>query len=150
MLEKNITDMQDILKIISDQPFDERNGRYRGYYLYRGLPDSSFNLETSLQRNCGSQRNFLESKLLNNFSKYTATESDVDVSTIWGRMILGQHHGLPTRLLDWSHSPLIGLHFAVSDSDFKRLDEKNCVLWRIDIEELHARLPEDFQLVMKE
>ena len=147
--EKRITRMEEILELIADQPHDRRNNRHRGYYLYRGLPNESFKLATSLQRNCGTKSAILENKILNNFSKYTATEADVDVSTVWNRMVLGQHHGLPTRLLDWTHSPLIGLHFAVSDSDFGSIDKTNCVLWRIDIEDLHNHLPEAFQEKMR-
>ena len=142
---ETISTIEQVLGLIADPPFDSRNGRHRGYFLYRGLPNSDYKLATSLQRNCGNKSNELENKILNNFSKYTATESEVDVSTEWKRMVLGQHHGLPTRLLDWTHSPLIGLHFAVSDTNFRDLDKYDSVLWRIDIEELHERVPKPFQ-----
>lgn len=142
-----INTMEELLAMVSDQPLDT-NGRYRGYYLYRGLPDSSYELKTSLQRNCDTLGNKLEPKILANFSKYTATEAGVETDTVWKRMILGQHHGLPTRLLDWTHSPFIALNFA-TDGNMSTLDKTDCVIWRIDIEELHRRLPEQFTEVMR-
>ncbi len=147
--EIKVNSIEDIKDLVFDQPEDSC-GRYRGYYLYRGLPNSNFKLITSLQRNCGELSPSLEEKLLNNFIKYTAIDSANEDDNIWRSMILGQHHGLPTRLLDWTHSPLVGLHFAVSDSSFKNIDKNDCVVWRIDTSNLHDLLPDCFQNAMKE
>jgi len=60
-------------------------------------------------------------------------------------MITGQHNGLPTRLLDWTQSPLVGLHFAVTEADLEDMEAHDSVVWRIDMQELYSLLPDRYQ-----
>jgi hypothetical protein len=39
-----------------------------------------------------------------------------------GAMAYAQHHGAPTRLLDWSRNPFVGLWFAVNDKNYDKYD----------------------------
>ena len=50
--------------------------------------------------------------------------SDIEV------LSFARHHGAPTRLLDWSRNPLIGLWFAVSD---KSLDSKQGAVFQLNL-----------------
>ncbi|MCR4764232.1 MAG: FRG domain-containing protein [Lachnospiraceae bacterium] len=142
-----VSDLNTLFQMVSEQQYREDLKRYRNLFIYRGQPDASFHMVTSLQRYCKDKKKELEPSILANFTKYAALIEPTVEKSVWHRLILGQHHGLPTRLLDWSYSPLIALHFALHEENLEEMDRHDCVVWRTDIHELHKMLPEKYRRV---
>ncbi len=140
-----IETLEQLTPLLTEQEYRPDLLRNRSPYLYRGMANSSFRMVTSLRRNCKDLQQRLEPAILKNFAKYAEAEDPEISHSIWRQMILGQHHGLPTRLLDWSRSALVALHFAVSEDNLALMDAHDCMVWRIDIKEVHALLPQAYR-----
>jgi len=73
------------------------------------------------QRESGLRRSVdklleIENDLYEEFGRCATQLSDANsIHDEWDSYFLMQHHGAPTRLLDWSDGALISLHFAVRD-----------------------------------
>jgi hypothetical protein len=69
-------------------------------------------------------------------------ESAVTEDYEW--LFLMQHFGVPTRLLDWSESPLIGLYFSVFDVKGKApYQDEDGALWCLYPKKLNSHTVED-------
>lgn len=144
-----LDNLDDVMALLEEQDLYENIGRYRSPYYYIGMPDSSFHLKTSLQRNCKHLANQLEPSLLRSFTKYAVIDDPKIADSVWRQLIVGRHHGLPTRLLDCTHSPLIALHFASSGQSLESMGTHDAVIWRLNIKEVHALLPENYRKVLE-
>jgi hypothetical protein len=118
---------------IADWSWCPHPPRVHSTLVWRGLARSSYSNVSSLAR-LSEDYIHLERHLVRNFRKYAHREAPGP--TTWDWLSLAQHHGLPTRLLDWTFSPLVALHFATAS-----WADDEALLLAVDCEGAHEQLP---------
>lgn len=114
--EMKIGRLADVLQILDEYP---------GLEFFRGQSDVKWRLLPKLSRLFKKGKipdtwPRLESFILGDFKKYAVINIDKEPKNKFEWMVLGQHYGLPTRLLDWTTNPLKALYFAVDEYSDKR------------------------------
>jgi hypothetical protein len=127
----------DLHERLFEGSWNEELGRFRSDFAFRGHEDAAHPLDTSLLR-LGGDSATLERHLLRNFRKYARRDA-VPVDSEWDWLALAKHHNLPTRVLDWSYSPYVALHFATAT--LARF-EADAAVWAVDYVRAHEHLPE--------
>ncbi len=105
-------------------------------YTFRGQCNSQYKLLSGLRRNKQADFRYLEQRLLNNFDKYGQFIDNKICGSIWNNMFIAQNHGIPTRCLDFSLSPLVALHFALTHN----VNGHDATVWAINHGLLHQNL----------
>jgi hypothetical protein len=120
-------------------------------YIFRGQGSSKWSLCSTFDRRYskaqGASRDALAKKLIQEFYdecerfspwRYPVTDPRV--------LAMAQHHGLPTRLLDWSYSPYVAAYFAFSWFMFEKATEQrggNVAIWLLNRDVVEQQAPED-------
>ena len=133
------TSWADLQELLFRDTWDGGLGRFRSPFVYRGQRSKNYLLSTSLQR-LGGEFQDLEHHLLRNFRKYARDTGPQLPATgsIWDWLALAQHHGLPTRLLDWTYSPYVALHFATDDL---HAYDQDGIIWALNYVRAADQLP---------
>jgi len=133
----------DLLEKLYDIP-QTKFRRHRSDFVYRGVADESWGLQTSLKR-LGGEYSMVEKPLLRSFKKY-AEPGSIPADTLWFRLAVAQHHGLPTRLLDWTVAPKVAAHFATAEEDHY---DKDGAIWCIDVAQVREMLPDSLRKLLR-
>jgi hypothetical protein len=140
MREATIHSLGELIDAVTPSEPDPRTGKRRDSGIYRGTADAERSLLTSLDRLGGIEpprtKTELEEHILRNFIRYSRPFFQAPPVNDWEVLVAAQHHGLPTRFLDWTYSPLVAAHFATLGVP---ADKRDRVIWRLDWQRVHER-----------
>jgi hypothetical protein len=118
--------------LFGERPFE------RGRFLYRGHRDASWKLQPTFDRMFARLKGdrFKVAKEMVQVFRRSLEGLEVSASVLQHEntlLALGQHHGLPTRLLDWSESPYVAAFFAYNNSVlWGPRSEAQVAIWVLD------------------
>ena len=134
-----VSSWTELIEVLYRDSWNPELRRFRSPYVFRGTPDVRNDLSTTLMRAGlrSGDPGRLEGHLIRNFRKYAHLEAQLG-SSVWNWLALAQHHGLQSRLLDWSYSPLVAAHFVTDNLNAFDVDGQ---IWCINHRETNRLLP---------
>ena len=124
--------MKNIIKIEStiDLLTEIKKGNLIDFF-YRGHSKSEWDLIPTIGRYRKPNKYYpkwldLEEDILENFQKYSMPFLSYKPKNKYEWLVIAQHHGLPTHILDWTTNPLKALFFSVEDPNYGNHD---AALW---------------------
>lgn len=124
---------------------------YNRNYIFRGLNNLSYSLIPKIGRDAYISRcktdsivdelQDMEEQIMHDFIKMSIPHMDLRNLSAWDQWTIGQHHGLPTRFLDWTENPLIAAYFATENAN-----KNDVAVYVVDKTQFNSNTDEDLDV----
>jgi len=140
--EDSIKNVQGFVALIDKEKDMAENAGNDVDFLFRGQRRDHFLLPKLARISLRGEINNIENLIIDEFRRASLPLSEFQPIDDWDLLALAQHHGLPTRLLDWTYSALAALYFTVQDPPYKDENDipQNGVVWLLapDVEDFRT------------
>ncbi len=124
---------------------------YNRNHIFRGLNNLNYTLIPKIGRKTYVSRckpdsivdelQDMEEQIMHDFIKMSIPHMDLRNISSWDQWTIGQHHGLPTRFLDWTENPLIAAYFATENSN-----NNDVAVYVVDKTQFNSNTDEDLDV----
>ena len=126
-----ITNINAFINLIEQIKSDNKSRKNNADLIFRGQRSEKPLLPKLGRLDLKGSKENIEKLMLTEFKRGSLPLTEFKPENNWDWLALAQHHGLPTRLLDWTYSALVALWFAVEKPAKKndKGDLDNGVVW---------------------